>query len=62
MLSSIGLIDTLCEVATLQSDIIRKQAYVIEQHKIIDSFAEIAKLMETDPEKAQAILNALSGK
>ena len=40
MLSSIELIDTLCEVTTLQSDIIRKQAYVIEQHKIIDSFAD----------------------
>ena len=39
------LIDKLCEITTLQSDIIRKQANVIEQHKIIDSFVEESELM-----------------
>ena len=39
-MTSLEIIDKLCDITTLQSDIIRKQTYVIEQHKIIDSFAD----------------------
>lgn len=37
-MNNIELIDDLCKITTLQSDIIRKQAYIIEQHRIVGSF------------------------
>lgn len=37
-MNNIELIDKLCEVTTLQSDIIREQTMVIRQHEITDTF------------------------
>lgn len=37
-MNNIELIDKLCEVTTLQSDIIREQTMIIRQHEIIDVF------------------------
>lgn len=37
-MSDLEIIDKLCEVTTLQSDIIREQTMIIRQHEIIDTF------------------------
>ena len=37
-MSNLETIDKLCEVTTLQSDIIREQTMIIKQHEIIDTF------------------------
>ena len=37
-MSDLEIIDKLCEVTTLQNDIIREQTMIIRQHEIIDIF------------------------
>ena len=37
-MSNLEIIDKLCEVTTLQNDIIREQTMIIRQHEITDTF------------------------
>lgn len=37
-MSNLEIIDKLCEVTTLQNDIIREQTMIIRQHEIVDAF------------------------
>ena len=37
-MNNIELIDKLTTITTLQADIIREQAYIIEQNNLIDNF------------------------
>lgn len=45
-MSDLEIIDKLCEVTTLQSDIIRKQATIIAQNEIVNSMEEERKLVD----------------
>ena len=37
-MSDLEIIDKLCEITTLQNDIIREQTTIIRQHEIVDVF------------------------
>lgn len=37
-MSDLEIIDKLCEITTLQNDIIREQTMIIRQHEIVDVF------------------------
>lgn len=37
-MSDLEIIDKLCEITTLQNDIIREQTMIIRQHEITDTF------------------------
>lgn len=45
-MTDLEMIDKLCEVTTLQSDIIRKQATIIAQNEIVNSMEEERKLVD----------------
>ena len=51
-MNNIELIDKLCEVTTLQNDIIREQAMIIRQHEIID-------VLENEREYADSLLDII---
>ena len=54
-MSNLEIIDKLCEVTTLQNDIIREQAMVIRQHEITDAF-------ENEREYANNLLDIIEHK
>ena len=45
-MTDLEIIDKLCEVTTLQSDIIRKQAIAIAQNEIADNLEEERKTVD----------------
>jgi hypothetical protein len=45
-MTDLEMIDKLCEVTTLQADIITKQATIIAQNEIADSLVDERKLVD----------------
>jgi len=45
-MTDLEMIDKLCEVTTLQSDIIRKQATIIAQNEIADNLGEGRQIVD----------------
>lgn len=56
-MSLLEIVERLCEVTRLQSEIIKKQTEVIEQAKIADTVAEELKAMRTAAADELDIIN-----